>query len=209
MNHVAVLASGTGTNLQAIIDACESGYLPDSAVSIVVCNRRKAYALQRAKRHGIPYIYHPRLPYRRDGELAREQYDADLAKMMSVYPVDLIAMAGWMHIFTRAFLKHYPSRVINIHPALSGTFPGLHAIERAYQAYQKGEIEETGVMVHYAPPDEGVDEGPLIEQRHVPIHPDDTLEELEERIHAVEHELYVYCIAKLLGVSLDPSRAPG
>ena len=108
-------------------------------------------------------------------------------------------MAGWMHVLTMAFLKHYPWRVINIHPALPGMFPGTHAIERAYEAYRRGEITHTGVMVHYAP-DEGVDVGPVIVQREVPIYPDDTLETLEARIHEVEHVLYIEAIKKVLGL---------
>ncbi|MBC7254730.1 MAG: phosphoribosylglycinamide formyltransferase [Chloroflexi bacterium] len=198
MNRLAVLISGTGTNLQAIIDACESGTLPDTRVVVVVSNRIGAYGLQRAKKHGIPTIYHPFKPYR-DAGRPREEYDADLAAKLAPYQVDLVCLAGWMHVLTMAFLKHYPWRVINIHPALPGMFPGTHAIERAYEAYRRGEITHTGVMVHYAP-DEGVDVGPVIVQREVPIYPDDTLETLEARIHEVEHVLYVEAIKKVLGL---------
>ncbi|MBC7315469.1 MAG: phosphoribosylglycinamide formyltransferase [Chloroflexi bacterium] len=198
MNRLAVLISGTGTNLQAIIDACESGALPDTRVVVVVSNRIGAYGLQRAKRHGIPTIYHPFKPYR-DAGRTREEYDADLAAKLAPYQVDLVCLAGWMHVLTMAFLKHYPWRVINIHPALPGMFPGTHAIERAYEAYRRGEITHTGVMVHYAP-DEGVDVGPVIVQREVPIYPDDTLETLEARIHEVEHVLYIEAIKKVLGL---------
>jgi len=198
MNRLAVLISGTGTNLQAIIDACESGALPDTRVVVVVSNRIGAYGLQRAKKHGIPTIYHPFKPYR-DAGRPREEYDADLAAKLAPYQVDLVCLAGWMHVLTMAFLKHYPWRVINIHPALPGMFPGTHAIERAYEAYRRGEITHTGVMVHYAP-DEGVDVGPVIVQREVPIYPDDTLETLEARIHEVEHVLYIEAIKKVLGL---------
>lgn len=198
MNRLAVLISGTGTNLQAIIDACESGALPDTRVVVVVSNRIAAYGLQRAKKHGIPTLYHPFKPYR-DAGRTREEYDADLAAKLAPYRVDLVCLAGWMHVFTMAFLKHYPWRVINIHPALPGMFPGTHAIERAYEAYRRGEITHTGVMVHYAP-DEGVDMGPVIVQREVPIYPEDTLETLEARIHEVEHVLYIEAIKKVLGL---------
>ncbi len=198
MNRLAVLISGTGTNLQAIIDACESGALPDTRVVVVVSNRIAAYGLQRAKKHGIPTLYHPFKPYR-DAGRTREEYDADLAAKLAPYRVDLVCLAGWMHVFTMAFLKHYPWRVINIHPALPGMFPGTHAIERAYEAYRRGEITHTGVMVHYAP-DEGVDVGPVIVQREVPIYPEDTLETLEARIHEVEHVLYIEAIKKVLGL---------
>ena len=198
MKHLAVLVSGNGSNLQAIIDATESGRLPETRVAVVVSNRKAAYALERAKQHGIPTIYHPLLPYRNAGR-SREEYDADLANKLSAYPIDLVVMAGWMHVFSMAFLKHYPRRVINIHPALPGMFPGVEAIARAYEAFQRGEIAHTGVMIHYAP-DEGVDVGPVIAQRIVSIYPQDTLHDLVQRVHAVEHELYVETIARLLSV---------
>lgn len=198
MNRLAVLISGTGTNLQAIIDACENGILPDTRVVVVVSNRIGAYGLQRARKHNISTIYHPFKPYR-DAGRTREEYDADLAAKLAPYDVGLVCLAGWMHVFTMAFLKHYPWRVINIHPALPGMFPGTHAIERAYEAYRRGEITHTGVMVHYAP-DEGVDVGPVIVQREVPIYADDTLETLEARIHEVEHVLYIEAIKKVLGL---------
>jgi len=200
MNHLAVLVSGSGTNLQAIIDATESGLLPDTQVSVVVSNRRAAYALERARAHGIPTIYHPLLPYRKAGR-SREEYDADLAEKLSKYPVDLVILAGWMHIFSMAFLRHYSGRVLNIHPALPGALPGTHVIERSYEAFQRGEIDHTGVMVHRVP-DEGVDVGPVVLVREVPIHPADTLDDLEARIHSVEHRIYVEAIAQVLGIGL-------
>lgn len=202
MNYLAVLVSGFGSNLQAIIDACESGALPHTQVSVVVSNRKDAYALKRAEAHGIPTIYHPLRPYRLAGR-SREEYDADLAKKLSGYPVDLIIQAGWMHVFSMSFLRHFPGRVLNIHPALPGMFPGTHAIERAYEAFQRGEITHTGVMVHYVL-DEKVDAGPVIVQEVVPIYPQDTLQDLEARIHEVEHRLYVQAIAKVLG--LEPRK---
>jgi len=199
MNRLAVLISGSGTNLQAILDACASGDLPDTQVAVVVSNRIAAYGLQRAKACGVPTLYHPLKPYR-DAGRPREEYDADLAAKLAPYAVALVCLAGWMHVFSMAFLKHYPQRVINIHPALPGAFPGMHAIERAYEAYRRGEISHTGVMVHYAP-DEGVDVGPVIVQRVVPIHPADTLETLEARIHATEHALYIEAIRQVLGLT--------
>lgn len=128
MKYLAMLASGNGSNLQAIIDAIESGRLPGVRISVVVADHRDAYALQRAQKHGLPTLYHPFLPYRRANR-SREEYDADLAKKLSTYPVDLVVLAGWMRIFSHAFLAHYPT-VLNIHPALPGTFPGTHSITR-------------------------------------------------------------------------------
>ncbi len=196
MKRLAVLASGNGTNLQAIIDATESGALPGVRVAVVVADRKAAYALERARAHGIPTIYHPFLPYRKAGR-SRAEYDADLAGKLAPYAVDLVVLAGWMRVFTMAFLQHYSGRVLNIHPALPGAFPGTHAIERAYEAYQRGEIDRTGVMVHRVP-DEGVDVGPVVAYEEVPIYPEDSLEALEGRIHETEHALYVKAIAQAL-----------
>jgi formyltetrahydrofolate-dependent phosphoribosylglycinamide formyltransferase len=200
VQHLAVLVSGNGSNLQAILDACRpDGKLPSARVSVVVSNRRDAYALERARRAGVPTLYHPLAPYTRAGR-PRSDYDADLVRKLGAYPVDLVVLAGWMQILTEVFLTVYPGRVLNIHPALPGTFPGTHAIERAWEAYQRGEIAHTGVMVHRVP-DEGVDVGPVVLQRQVPILPDDTPETLEARVHAVEHTLYVEAIAHELGAS--------
>ncbi len=197
MKRLAVLISGNGSNLQAIIDATASGALPGACVAVVVSNRRDAYGLERARRHGIPTIYHPLLPYRKAGR-SREEYDADLAVALEPYRPDLIVQAGWMHILSDAFLRRYRGKILNIHPALPGAFPGTHSIARAYEAYQRGEICETGVMVHWVP-DERVDEGPVLLSEGVPILPGDTLEELEARVHAVEHALYPRAIALALG----------
>jgi formyltetrahydrofolate-dependent phosphoribosylglycinamide formyltransferase len=205
MRRLVVLASGNGSNLQAIMDACESGLLSDAQVAAVASDHRAAYALERARRHGVPAHYHAFAPYRQrfgsqQERQAREAYDADLAALLTPYQPDLVVMAGWMRLLSMAFLRHYPGRVINLHPALPGAFPGIHAIERALAAYREGKIEHTGVMVHYVP-DEAVDDGPVILQQVVPILPEDTLATLEERIHAVEHALYVQAIANALANS--------
>jgi len=194
--RIVVLISGTGTNLQAILDACEHGDLPASVVA-VISNRREAYGLERARRHGIPALYYPLAPYRAAGR-DRRAYDADLADVVASYAPDWVVLAGWMHVLSGAFLDRFPSRVVNLHPALPGTFPGTNAIARAFEAYQRGEIAGTGVMVHLVP-DEGVDCGPVIAQEAVPISASDTVESLEARIHAVEHRLLVGAIRRLTG----------
>jgi phosphoribosylglycinamide formyltransferase 1 len=107
-----------------------------------------------------------------------------------------VVLAGWMHIFSSAFLQHFPNRVINLHPALPGQFPGAHAIAEALAAYQQGKITQTGVMVHLVP-DEGVDCGPVLGTVEVPILPADTLESLAERIHQREHQLLVAVLGNL------------
>jgi formyltetrahydrofolate-dependent phosphoribosylglycinamide formyltransferase len=193
--RIAVLVSGFGSNLQAIIDAVEEEKLPGVEIALVVSNRREAYGIKRAVRHGIPVIYFPLAPYTQGGR-SREEYDADLAAILKTFDVSRVVMAGWMHVLSDAFLSHFPSRVINLHPALPGAFPGTDGIERAYDAYQRGEIDHTGVMVHLVP-DEAVDAGPVVVREVVPIHPEDGLEELEERIHAAEHRLLVQAVHQL------------
>jgi formyltetrahydrofolate-dependent phosphoribosylglycinamide formyltransferase len=189
--RLVVLASGSGTNLQAILNACETGELPADVVA-VICDQKNAYALERAKKHNIPSVYHPWKPYKDAGRTRRE-YDSDLAEKAATFKPAFIILAGWMRLLTMSFLDNYPMRVINLHPALPGKFPGTHAIQRAFEVYQRGEIDHTGVMVHFVP-DEGVDDGPVIAQEIVPILPNDTVSSLEERIHQVEHRLLVDAI---------------
>ena len=195
MTRIAVLISGFGSNLEAILEATEAGKLPGVEVALVVSNRAEAYGIKRAIRHGVPVIYFPLAPYTRAGR-SRREYDAQLAAILRAFEVEWVVQAGWMHLFSSAFLDQFPSRVVNLHPALPGQFPGTHAIERAYQAYQRGEITHTGVMVHLVP-DEAVDAGPVVVQEIVPIYPSDSLEELESRIHAVEHRLLVQALYDL------------
>jgi formyltetrahydrofolate-dependent phosphoribosylglycinamide formyltransferase len=193
--RLVVLASGFGSNLQAIIVSCATGELSAEVVAIV-SDHREAYALDRARLAGIPALYHPWKPYKEEGS-DRRTYDANLAELVIDYRPTLVILAGWMRILTSAFLDRFPMQVINLHPALPGMFPGTQAIERAWDQFQKGEITYTGVMVHYVP-DEGVDDGPVILHEKVPIHPSDTLEGLEERIHEVEHRLLLRAIEKVL-----------
>ncbi|RME61107.1 MAG: phosphoribosylglycinamide formyltransferase, partial [Caldilineae bacterium] len=135
----------------------------------------------------------------------RRQYDADLADLVAGYKPDWVVLAGWMHILSSAFLSRFPSRVVNLHPALPGQFPGAHAMQDALDAYARGEIDHTGVMVHLVP-DERVDEGPVLATRIVPILPDDTLDTLAARMHAVEHDLLVQT---LQGLVEKETRRPG
>jgi len=196
MTRIAILISGFGSNQQAIMDAAADGRLPGVEVALVVSNRKDAYGIQRAIHHGVPVVYFPLAPYSKANR-PRQQYDADLASIVRAFDVTWVVLAGWMHVLSNAFLQQFPQRVINLHPALPGTFPGTHAIQRAYEAYRQGKIQHTGVMVHLVP-DEGVDVGPVIAQQVVPIHPDDTLESLEARIHTVEHKLLVQALHDLL-----------
>ncbi|NMB55842.1 MAG: phosphoribosylglycinamide formyltransferase [Leptolinea sp.] len=188
---LVVLISGFGSNLQAILDAVDAGTL-NAEVRAVISNRVDAYGLERARLAGIPAC----VKSRSKGQ-TRENYDAELAELVQGYKPDLILLAGWMRILTMAFIGRFPDRIVNLHPALPGTFPGVNAIERAYQAYRQGEINHTGVMVHLVP-DEGVDLGPVLGQQVVEIRPEDSLEDLEKRIHACEHVLFVKTIQQLI-----------
>jgi len=194
MTKIAALVSGSGTNLQAIIDAADCGSLPGIEIVVVISNRREAYGARRAIRHGIPLIYFPLLPYSNAGR-AREDYDADLAQIVQGFGAEWVVLAGWMHILSDAFINRFPQRILNLHPALPGTFPGTHAIQRAFEAYQRGEIDHTGIMVHLVP-DEAVDAGPVIAQQTIPILPEDSAETLETRIHEAEHALLVQAIER-------------
>ena len=200
MKHrVVVLVSGSGTNLQAILDAVAArpSPLPSVTVTRVVSNRRDAYALQRAAAAGVPTLYFPLKPYTDSGR-SREQYDADLAAALAENEPDLIVLAGWMHIFSAAFLDRFPDRVINLHPALPGEFDGAHAIARAHAAFLEGRTDHTGVMVHNVTTT--VDGGEVVLSERVPIAPGTTLEALEAQIHAIEHGLIVRGIARKLAL---------
>jgi formyltetrahydrofolate-dependent phosphoribosylglycinamide formyltransferase len=188
--RLVALISGYGSNLQAVIDACASGLIPGE-IEAVIANKANAYGLERARLAGIPALVKPK---RKDQD--RRVYDGELADLAASFRPDWIILAGWMRILTCAFLERFPNRVVNLHPALPGAFPGTHAIPRAYEAYQAGRITQTGVMVHLVP-DEGIDSGPVLAQEAVAIYPEDTLESLEGRIHQVEHRLLVDSIRSL------------
>jgi len=195
--RLVVLISGNGSNLQAVLDACQSGELK-MQVAAVVSNQPEAYGLERARRSGVPAVVKAAPPPKDlvDRKTARQEYDRELAGLVARYQPDWVLLAGWMRLLSAQFLDHFPGRVINLHPALPGTFPGTHAIERSFAAYQGGEIQHTGVMVHLVP-DEGVDSGPVLAQEIVSILPTDSLESLEERVHQVEHALLVSALGKL------------
>jgi phosphoribosylglycinamide formyltransferase-1 len=188
--RLAVLVSGNGSNLQALLDAISSEAV-SANVALVVSSDPGARALDRAREAGIPALA---LPYVRDHELgrieSRNAYDARLAEAVLPYEPDFVFLLGWMRILGNAFISKFPGRIVNLHPALPGTFPGTHAIERAWEAGRCGEITETGAMTHYVP-DEGVDSGPVIMCGRIAIGADETLESLEARMHEIEHGLVV------------------
>ena len=190
-SRLVVLISGNGSNLQAILDACASGEL-DATVVSVISNKAEAYGLIRARNAGIESIHFPKLETE-----SRQQYDARVAGYVTTLQPDYIILAGWMRILSNSFLSSLPNRVVNLHPALPETFPGTHTIERAFEAYQRKEISHTGVMVHLVP-DEGVDNGPVLSAEIVPIFADDTLESLEARVHQTEHKLLITTLKQLV-----------
>lgn len=188
--RLAVLASGRGSNLQALIDACAAGTLDDEIV-LVVSDRPGSGALARAADAGVATLALPRFA----GE-DRPGYDRRLADAVIAAEVDLVVLAGWMRLLTMEFLGHFPGAVINLHPALPGELPGTAAIERAFAEHRAGTRSRTGVMVHFVP-DEGVDDGPVIATVEVPIEPDDTLDSLSDRVHDAEHALLVDALRQL------------
>ncbi|KAF2277733.1 phosphoribosylglycinamide formyltransferase [Westerdykella ornata] len=200
-HNLVVLISGNGSNLQALIDACNTPALRNTRITHVISNRKAAYGLQRAANASIPTTYHNLVPYKKrqpdtpEGTLAaRTAYDADLASLiLSLSPrPELIVCAGWMHILTPDFLNPIAEagiKVINLHPALPGEFAGAGAIQRAWEAGRKGEIKRTGVMVHEVIAE--VDAGECVVSKEVELREGESVEELEERIHKVEHGLIV------------------
>jgi phosphoribosylglycinamide formyltransferase 1 len=189
--RLVVLISGNGSNLQAILDACTTGELPASVVC-VISNKADAYGLIRAKNAGVEADHFAKLSTE-----TRQEYDKRLSDYVTTKQPDYIILAGWMRILSSAFLSSFPNKVINLHPALPDTFPGTHAIERAFAAYQRGEIEHTGVMVHLVP-DEGVDNGPVLATEIIPINKDDTLEIFNARVHKTEHRLLVSTLKRIV-----------
>ena len=165
---IGVLVSGEGTNLQALVDAG----LPIAAVA---SNRREARALERARGAGIPTA-----TFSLDCHATREERDLVMATWLEEHGVELVVLAGYMHLLTQPFLDRFPDRIVNVHPSLLPAFPGAHAIDDALAAG----VETTGVTVHFV--DEGVDSGHVIRQQIVAVEPRETL---VERIHAVEHRL--------------------
>jgi phosphoribosylglycinamide formyltransferase-1 len=190
MNRLVVLASGNGTNLQAILDACTDGRLP-ARVAAVVSNKPGSGALQRAAAAGVPFVHAAPLP----GE-PRPDYDARLADIVSGFDPHWVVLAGWMRVLSMSFLGWFPRMVVNLHPALPGELPGVDSVERAWREAQGGVRDHTGVMVHLVP-DEGIDDGPVLASATVSIHPSDTLESLTRRVHGVEHRLLVETLATL------------
>ncbi len=190
MKRIAVLASGTGTNLEAILEAEAKGEIA-GAVKLVVSDQETAQALQRAKKRQVKALFINPGDYG-----SREQYDRAIVEKLKEEKIDLVALAGFMRLLSPYFVNSYPQRIMNIHPALLPAFPGLDGVE---QALDYG-VKVSGCTVHFV--DEGLDTGPVILQEAVPVIQQDTVETLHQRIHAAEYRLYptaidLFCREKL------------
>lgn len=174
---VGVLLSGSGTNLQALLDACAEEGSP-ARIAVVISNRRDAYGLERARAAGVPAVW---IPHR--GK-SREDFELELVAELQRRGVRWVCLAGFMRLLTATFLAAFPGRVLNIHPALLPAFPGTHGQQ---QALEHG-VRIAGCTVHFV--DEGTDTGPIIAQGAVPVLPEDDLAALQARILAVEHRLF-------------------
>ncbi|EJP69796.1 Phosphoribosylglycinamide formyltransferase [Beauveria bassiana] len=208
--RITVMASGFGSNFQALIDGIASGSLPQSRIIGLITNRKTAYATARADKAGIPWQYFNLISngFQEKGETdeakitkARQKYDAALAAKILSAPQDqrpeLIVLAGWMYVFSPAFLDPIDRagiRIINLHPAMPGEFDGANAIERAFAAFQAGTLTRTGIMAHYVIAE--VDRGAPILVQEIPWEGED-LEALKEKIHGHEHALIVNATAKV------------
>ena len=191
MINVGVLASGRGTNLQAIIEAIKEGKI-EGRISIVISDNRDAFALKRAKQNNIETEYINFKSFKN-----REDYDKEIMECLKEKDIDLVVLAGYMRILSPYFIRTYKNRIINIHPALLPSFPGLHAQR---QAVEYG-VKISGCTVHFV--DEGVDSGPVILQKAVEVKDNDTEESLAERILKEEHQIYpraiqLFCQGRLI-----------
>ncbi|RNI14139.1 phosphoribosylglycinamide formyltransferase [Methanohalophilus sp. RSK] len=177
--NIAVLISGRGSNLQSIIDNVESGYIPNACISVVISGKKDAYGLERAMNHGINTVFIDPAAYQ-----SNEKFENALLDVLAKFSTDMLLLAGFMRILGSSVIKAYRNRIINIHPALLPSFKGLHAQK---QALDYG-VKIAGCTVHFV--DEGMDSGPIILQKSVPVLDSDTEESLSERILAQEHIIF-------------------
>jgi phosphoribosylglycinamide formyltransferase-1 len=184
--RLGVLASGSGTNLQSILDACADGRLP-ARVAVVISNVPGARCLERARGAGVPAVLIPH-----EGQPSREAFDAALVAELRARGAEWVCLAGFMRVLTRVFLSAFSDRVVNVHPALLPAFPGMHGVRQALAAG----VRISGCTVHLV--DDGTDTGPILVQAAVPVHDGDTEQSLHARIQPAEHEAYVLALRLLL-----------
>ena len=186
MKRLAIFVSGNGTNMQNIIERVRAGQIP-AEIALVLIDNPEAYALKRAERLKVETVVVDRKRFD-----SKEKFEAEIERHLQRKKIDYIILAGFMRILSPAFVKAHPLRILNVHPALLPKFPGAHAIRDAWEAKAK----VTGVTIHFVTED--VDSGPIVLQREVPVEPSDTLESLEQKVHAVEYELYPEAINLVL-----------
>lgn len=184
--RLGVLISGGGSNLQSIIDNIGSGYLA-AEIAVVISDNKDAGGIERAKKHGIPV---ERVNYKSFS--SREEYDGEIVELLTTYNVTLVVLAGYMKVVTGVLLNAFKDRVVNIHPALLPSFPGLHVQKKALEHG----VKFSGCTVHFV--DEGVDTGPIIVQAAVPVQDSDTEETLSERILREEHRIYPLAVKLII-----------
>ena len=178
MINLAVLASGNGSNLQSIIDACKTGQI-SATVKVVISDKQNAFALERAKKENIEAVFINPKDFPN-----KNTYELELLKILKKHNIDLVCLAGYMRFVGEVLLENYSGKIINIHPALLPAFPGLHAQK---QAFDYG-VKVAGATVHFV--DDGCDTGPIILQATVPVLENDTEETLSARILKEEHKIY-------------------
>jgi phosphoribosylglycinamide formyltransferase 1 len=190
--RIAVFVSGSGTNLKALIDAQAAGRLGSGEITLVVSDKEEAFALKRAREAGIDtFVFTP-------GQgTTREEYDSRLAEKIDSDKIDLVVLAGFMRVLSASFVSRYSGRILNIHPALLPAFKGTRGIK---DAYEYG-VKVTGVTVHFVT--EELDAGPVILQESIRVEEQDSLEELEEKIHDLEHRLYPEAVRLFADGKLD------
>lgn len=184
--RVAIFASGNGTNFEVLTNYFQKGDIPGK-LALLFCNHPDAPVMERAKRLGVPA---ESFTVKSCG--GKEEYEKQVLKLLQKYQIDFIILAGYLRVVGPTILDHYDHRIVNLHPAWLPEYPGLHSIERAFNDHKK----QTGVTVHYI--DSGLDSGPIIAQRHVPILADDTVDTLEARVHETEHQLYPEAVKQVL-----------
>lgn len=182
---VAVLASGNGSNFEAIAKAFEDQQI-QGELTLVFSDKKDAYVLERAKKYQIP-----RFSFMPKDFASKKQYEEALRDLLLANQIDFVVLAGYMRIIGKDLLESFPNKILNIHPSLLPSFPGLHGIK---DAYNYG-VKITGITIHFV--DAGVDTGPIVAQAAVAITEEDTLESLEEKIHQLEHHWYPKVIAEI------------
>jgi phosphoribosylglycinamide formyltransferase-1 len=184
---IGILISGRGSNMVAIVEAVQSGQIPDSEVTVVLSDKKSAQGLERAKERGIETVV-----VARNGR-SREEHDAEIVGELKKRNVELVCLAGYMRLLSRDFVGAFPDKIVNIHPSLLPAFPGLDAQK---QAIEYG-VKVSGCTVHFV--DDDLDHGAIILQRTVEVKDEDTPETLSARILEHEHALYVESVAKIAG----------